>query len=229
MNIYLGPPYINGQGFRMSGLNPFIGGLVANEFYASLNPYPSEIININGSSGNALNVDPSQTIVCSNAPNFTVSAYNSVTQQAAGSATMTDCTAAPFTPVSSAAPAALTTPGLRAFTFSYTTGDGTTYLASLNATLYTDGTANFDGLGNVYYSLLQITGSRTYTVYYTSNGVTLSNTSTHAINGLMSQGMVPFGTGPDGGIIYNNNRIYPYFPLHRSLWYSDDPQLQHRP
>ena len=205
-NLYLDRPYVSGQGFRMDRLTEFIGGLIANEFYVSLNPYASETININGGAGNALNVDPTATIVCSTAPGFVVRPYNFTSQASAGSATMTDCTNPQFTPVGTGPAAADVAPGLRAFAFSYTTGDFATYYAALNSVIYTDGTVQFDQLGNVYYPILQILGNRTYTA------LPSGNTSTHNINGLMSQGVVPSGTGPGGGITYNMNKLYLNFP-----------------
>ena len=204
-NVYLSAPYISNQAFRLQSAIQFPGGLLGDEWYATLNPYPSETISFEGGNGNALNNLPSGTLVCSTAPGFTAAAYNATSEAAAGSINMADCTGATLSPAaaSSAPTADVTATGLRVYQFSYTTGDGVTYLSYINATLYTDGTVNVDQLGNVYYQLISIAGTRTYTYIPTAT------TSTHNITSLMAQNIVP---SSNLAYITNNNRLYPTFP-----------------
>ena len=209
--LYLNTPYIDGDGvtFYLNGtdgaLTQFPGGLMGNEINLFLDPYATETLAVNGGPTNALFYDPAATVFCSTAPGFQGNTFSAaVPTNSSGSAAMAACAGKVIT---GSYPAALTGVGLRAYAFTYSTS-GTTnqWTASVAATLYTDGTVNYDQLGNVYYNVISITGTRTYT--YISNGVTYTNTS--AITSLMAQNIVPTSNRPD---ITNNNRLYPVYPF----------------
>ena len=207
--LYLAAPYTdgNGQTFYLNGtdgaLTQFPGGLLGNEVNVYLDPYATETLAVNGGPSNALYYDPSSIVFCSTAPGFQANTYSAAAPtNASGSTSMASCQGAPY---SQKYVKAQTTTGLRAYSFAYSTSTST-WTATTNATLYTDGTVNYDGLGNVYYNLISITGTRTYT--YTSGGNTITNVST--ISSLMAPNIVPDSNRPD---ITNNNRLYPTYPF----------------
>ena len=206
--LYLQQPFTDGDGitYRLNGtdgaLTQVPGGLLGNEANVYLDPWPVETIAIApGGPSNALNFDPSLTVFCSTAPGFVSSAYNASSYGAAGSSSMSACIGS--FPTVSRPSAATTATGLRTFSLQYAIGDGASYLASVSGTLYTDGSVGTDALGNTYYNLIAITGTRTYTSLLT-NTTTVTN-----ITSLMAQNIVPTSNRPD---ITNNNRLYPQYP-----------------
>ena len=194
--LYLQQPFTDGDGitYRLNGtdgaLTQVPGGLLGNEANVYLDPWPVETIAIApGGPSNALNFDPSLTVFCSTAPGFVSSAYNASSYGAAGSSSMSACIGS--FPTVSRPSAATTATGLRTFSLQYAIGDGASYLASVSGTLYTDGSVGTDALGNTYYNLIAITGTRTYTSLLT-NTTTVTN-----ITSLMAQNIVPTSNRPD--------------------------------
>ena len=206
--LYLYAPYTdgNGQTFYLNGtdgaLTQFPGGLFGNEINIYLDPYATETLAVSGGPSNALFYDPSATVFCSTAPGFQANTYSAAAAaNATGSTSMASCQGSAYSQKYSSAQTAT---GLRAYSFSYSTS-ASTWSATVNATLYTDGTVNYDQLGNVYYNVISISGTRTYT--YTSGSNTVTNVST--ITSLMARNIVPTSNRPD---ITNDNRLYPSYP-----------------
>ena len=190
--------------FRLASVVQFPGGLLGNEVEIFVTTgYLTESIAINGSASNSLNDNPASVAICSTAPGFTASAYNASTNAAAFYTTLAPCTAAAPFAIQTLSPT-LTTAGLRVFAFSYSITDGVTFNASVNATLYTDGTVNYDALGNVYYQLAGMAGTRTE-----QSLLNLSATSTVAISSLMAPNII---FTSNLAYISNNNRVYPQYP-----------------
>ena len=177
------------------------------------NPYPIEGTGYGygvGTGTNALNNDPSRTVFVTNAPNFVSSTYSNVdlTQingtsvgTVYGTNDLTQCRAS-FTAVSRVVPAA----GVRVYSFNYALyGSNNNFASTANLTLVTDGTVNIDQLGNYYFNVAAISGTRTYN-WFPTNNVTVYNVTA----------LSPFCSGPSvsnlDNVYCNNNRLYPQYP-----------------
>ena len=94
--------------------------------------------------------------------------------------------------------------GLQTFSFTYSITDNATFAASVFAQISTDGTVNYDQLGNYYYNVISISGTRTEQSLINS-----SLTSTVFISSLMAPNIIATS---NLAYITNNNRIYPQYP-----------------
>ena len=199
--VYLVAPFTdnNGLTFRLNGtdgaLTQMPGGVLGNEINVYLDPYPVETISTSGGGANALQADPSKTVFCSTLPGFVPSAYSASNSYAAGSNVMSSCAA----PVLSQKKSNIN--GAATFSLSYNISDGINYIVLVSFTATPDGTVYTDALGNQYWNISYITGSRVYIDIVSGN----YSTSSIVAVGRASN----YSTG--GGQL-NSNRIYPQSP-----------------
>ena len=202
--LYLGTPFVDSDGvtFYLNGtdgaLTEFQGGLFGNEVNFAMYPNATETVAISNGNANTLYYDISSAVICSTAPGFVAQATPG---SPAGSASMASCQGSKYTGVSPSVN--ITASGLRSYNLQYSVGDGSTYLSTVSATLYTDGSVNYDSLGNVYYKLIAASGTRAYT--YIPTGAV----SVQSITSLMAQNIVATS---NLAYITNNNRLYPTYP-----------------
>ena len=207
--LALGAPFFGTPTFRLGALIQMPGGLLANEIQLinAAGNFPVESVAINASNTNSLNANPASITFCSTAFGFTTSSYNpALASSAAFSASMAACTAAPsFTAQPLPSTTAAATPGLRNFTFTYSITDGATFAANVSAFLQTDGTVNYDQLGNLYYNVIGIQGTRSEQSLVVPGDATVVSISSLMAPNIIATSNLPY--------ITNNNRIYPQYPF----------------
>ena len=207
--LALSAPFFGTPTFRLGSLIQMPGGLLANEIQLinAAGNFPVESVAINASNTNSLNADPTTVTICSTAFGFTASSYNpALSSSAAFSSSMASCTAAPsFTNLPSPSTTDAATPGLRNFTFTYSITDGATFAANVSAYLQTDGTVNYDQLGNLYYNVIAIQGTRSE-----QSLSVLGDAAVVSISSLMAPNIIATS---NLAYITNNNRIYPQYPF----------------
>ena len=205
--LFTNAPFLDGNGitFDLNGYVEVQGAMYANQinlYYSAsdlLNGvyYVTESIAnstvVNGihvdiaNTGNQVNNDPSRTVFASNIPGWQGVAYS---QQA--------CTASIAT-----VPFVIIPAGIYAYTLNYFISDGYAYMTKANLTIYTDGSVYTDQLGNQYFSVMAVTGTRTYTYI---------NASPNVVFTASPVAVIPVRYDASGGNDFNNNRFYPQYP-----------------
>ena len=215
--LWLTSPYASSLSWHLNGTILTPGGLPATDISSYLDPYPIEGTAYGygvGAGSNALNNDPSKTFFVSSAPGFQPAVYNNVPLTAINSTTVgivsgyvgsNGMCVAQFQTVPFSPPA----PGVAVYQFSYTLQGGNATLAynvSASLQLTTDGTVTTDALGNSFFQVAAITGTRTYTFLATGASQTVSVVA-----------LLPICSGPSvsnlDAIYCNNNRLYLQYPF----------------